>query len=82
MDIREKVMECMEYTGIVIDSLDSDDIDMYEFGIDSLTFVSLIVTIEEELDIEIPDNFLQPKLLQSLNGFMSMVEQLFEHQHQ
>ena len=38
----------------------SDDLDLVEYlGLDSMTFVQLIVDIEEEFEIEIPDEKLQ-----------------------
>lgn len=47
------------------------DEDLANMGIDSISFIQIIVALEEELDIEIPDEKL---LLTEMNTFSKMVD--------
>ena len=53
IQLQKKIIEILEDNGIYV----SDDWDE-ELEFDSITFISTIVCLEEELNIEIPDNFL------------------------
>ena len=53
IQLQNKIIEILEDNGIYV----SDDWDE-ELEFDSITFISTIVCLEEELNIEIPDNFL------------------------
>ena len=56
--IKDILIEEMENLGIIIDA-SAEDIDLLNKGIDSITFISFIVSIEERLNIEIPDEYLR-----------------------
>lgn len=75
MNIREVVLKCLAECNLLIDDSIATDVDVNEYGIDSLTFVSFIVSLEEELGVEIPDVYLTTDVLRSLNGFVSLVQQ-------
>ena len=66
--IKDILIEEMENLGIIIDA-SAEDIDLLNKGIDSITFISFIVSIEERLNIEIPDEYLRIEALNSFNGF-------------
>lgn len=51
-EIKEKVIEIVEENGIEIDNSGSFD------NIDSLKFISTLVSIEQVFNIEIPDEYL------------------------
>lgn len=77
MSIRDVVIKCLNNVGIVIDS-EADDVNINDYSVDSITFISFIVEIENELNIEIPDGYLYADILKSLNGFVGFVEKLIE----
>nr|WP_300767641.1 phosphopantetheine-binding protein [uncultured Acetatifactor sp.] len=56
----------------------SDDLDLVEYlGLDSMTFVQLIVDIEEEFEIEIPDEKLQIEYMRCYKNMRkSILEQI------
>lgn len=54
-------------------TLQQENDDLTQFGIDSITFIHIIIALEEELGIEIPDDFL---LLPKLNTIKKMVKVL------
>lgn len=79
MKIREKVIACLENVGILID-LQANDVNINEYDIDSITFISFIVEIERELGVDIPDGYLYADILSSLNGFINLLDQLIKNQ--
>ncbi len=81
MNIRSRVIECMERVGLLIDT-EEKDVNVNDYGVDSISFVSLIVEVEQEFGIEIPDGYLYADILQSLNGFIHLIEQLIEQNEQ
>lgn len=80
MNIREVICSCLESMGVIIDLsvLDGEDIDLTEYGLDSLAFISFVVDLEQQLDIIIPEEYLSFGALRSLNGFIGMISQIIE----
>ena len=77
MEIRDKVIESCNKMGMNIDKLDeNEDIDLREFIIDSTMFISFIMQLEIDLDIEIPDTLLQIEKFSSLNSFSKELEDI------
>lgn len=74
-NIREILIKEMENYGIIIDA-DAKDVGLLNIGIDSIAFISLIVSIEGKLNIEIPDEYLGIEVLKSFNGFTHLVYSL------
>ena len=58
-EIKEKILAIvnMSIENIEI-KLDQSDVDLSTIGMDSITFIRIIVAIEEVFSIEIPDEFL------------------------
>lgn len=75
LNIRNIIIEEMENLGVIIDAT-AEDIDLLNIGIDSITFISLIVSIEGRLNIEIPDEYLRIEVLNSFNGFVHLIDSL------
>jgi acyl carrier protein len=71
MNIEERIRECIENNGVLI----NDDGTFEE--IDSLRFVSTIVALEEEFDIEIPDEYLTFDTMSSLENIKTIVLNLY-----
>jgi acyl carrier protein len=79
MNIREKILSVLEENGIFFDWKSEDrDSDMREYITDSLQFMSFIVELEKELDIEFPDEALVYDNLASLNGFIILVQSIID----
>lgn len=58
--------------GIIIE--EEEDFDIQDYIIDSLVYMSLIVSIEQRFAIEIPDEFL---LLSKMNSFNAYCDSLY-----
>lgn len=69
MELKTKIIECLENIGIEVDRQTEDDIDLREYINDSLIFISVIIELEKMLDIEIPDEMLLFENFASLNSF-------------
>jgi len=69
-------MECLESSGVLVDLDENDDIDLMEYGFDSMSFISFIVEVEDALKINLPDDFLLVDILRSLNGFVNLIVQI------
>ena len=77
MEVREKLLNILEDSGIFIDrdNIQSEnDIDLREYITDSIQFISFIVEIEKELNMEFPDEYLLYDKIASLNGFSTIIK--------
>lgn len=79
LQIKQAIIEELENLSIVLDNTD-EDVDLLTLGIDSLTFVSFIVALEDRFQVMFPDSFLTMEVLSSLNGFTSLLEDLLSKQ--
>lgn len=77
--IREVIIKCFEDAGVILDSSENNkDINLLDYGIDSLAIITIIVEIEEKLSINVPDEYLSLEGLASFNGFVAMIESLVD----
>ena len=60
---------------VPVDTL-ADDADLYAAGLSSLATVHLILAIEDEFGIEIPDRMLTRRLFSSLDSLAAAVNEL------
>ena len=75
MNIKNKMIEILNNLGNSITELDGEtDIDLQEYIVDSLQFISFILSVEESFGIEFPDEMLQIENIKSLNAFCDIVE--------
>lgn len=84
MDVREKLLNILEDSGIFIDrdNIQSEhDIDLREYITDSIQFISFIVEIEKELNMEFPDECLLYDKIASLNGFSIIIESVISGEY-
>jgi acyl carrier protein len=58
-----------------VDSLD-DQSDLYAAGLSSLATVHVMLAIEDEFDIEIPDRLLTRRLFQTIDSLASMINEV------
>ena len=76
-DLKKGLMLLFEEVGIFIDE-NEDDINLGEYNIDSISFISVIVSIEELYEIEIPDEYLNYAVFSSFNGFVGMIQGILQ----
>ena len=60
---------------IPIETLD-DHADLFAAGLDSLAIVNVLMRLEEEFDIELPDEMLQRRSFSSIATINSVVDRL------
>lgn len=72
MDVYNKVAEIIKQCA---ENKDTTDLDKAQLGdvLDSLEFVKVIVALEDEYDIEIPDKYLVPANLNSLSAMTQLI---------
>ena len=75
--IKEKLLVAIENSGIELPET-ADDIDLTEFIVDSLQFVSVVINIEEELGVVLPDDFLLIDNFRSIIGLVNQLKELVE----
>lgn len=78
-NIRKVIIESFEELGIYIDETE-EDIDINEYGIDSILYISFIVSLEEKMKMVFPDELLLFENFSSINGFAGLVKELYDEQ--
>jgi len=76
----EKVRDILDKNGrlsVAVAEL-SEDSDLYGAGLTSLATVSVMLALEDEFDIEIPDNRLSRKTFECIASIVETVEELVE----
>lgn len=73
---RNKVLETLNNIGIPLSLGKEEDVDLRNIFTDSLMYISAIVQIENDLDIEIPDELLNLENLSSFNAFVTSLGEL------
>lgn len=75
--IEEKVLKIVnsviEDTEISIDQVDSD---LSKLGMDSIAFIRMVIAIEEEFDIEVPDEYLLVPEINTMEKIINIVTEL------
>ena len=74
---RSDIITVFQNMGIMVSmESESEDVDLTEYILDSMQFISFIVELERELNIEFPDEFLLYENIRSLNGFINLISNL------
>lgn len=69
----------MQEAGNSIDNLDpNENVDLRLYIIDSMQFISFIISVEERFDIEFPDEMLLMENIESLDNFAGIVDLCIE----
>lgn len=76
--IIKKVREILTQHGRLSTSVGEikDDGDLYNAGLTSLATVSLMLSLEDEFDIEFPDSMLSRKTFSSIDSIAEAIEEL------
>lgn len=69
------VQECLKYEKI---SQDQYQTDLREFGMNSFSFVSLIITLEEIYNIEFPDSVLFISEMNTIDNIYTIIDELIK----
>lgn len=75
--MREAIFKALEGIGLFLpddEKNSDDDIDLTEYIMDSLQFISFVTGLEELLGIEIPDEYLNPNSIQSSKAFIEILK--------
>lgn len=75
MNNLNKIKECFEQIGIIADDFD-ETTELMDIIEESMTFITFIVEIENMFEIEIPDEYLIPGKLVSIDDTINMIENL------
>lgn len=57
-------------------SLAEEKLDLTNIGLDSITFINIIIEIEEKLNIEIPDDYILISKMNTLEKIINIVSQV------
>ena len=71
--LREDILTCFESIGIIPYN-DIENFLLKDFIEDSITFISLIVELEQKFEIEIPDEYLIFDALKTFDDVVNMIE--------
>lgn len=74
--IKNDVIEVLNELGIETEDIGENDVDLTEFIVESIMFISFIVELEDKLGIEIPEELLDINSIKSLNTFSTILEEL------
>lgn len=75
--MRDKILKILEENGVFIDNTEVD-FDITEYIEDSLQFINFIVTLEEELGINFPNEMISLDNLKSFNAFCEIILDIAE----
>ena len=70
-DITERILNCLLELGIVFEQ--EENFELTDYIEDSLTFISFVSELENEFDIEIPDEYLLQGVLGTLNDLKNII---------
>ncbi len=73
--MKERFIQILENMGIcILEAYEDEDVDLREYIVDSVQFISLILAVEEAFEFQFPDELLIYDNLKSLNAFVNIVE--------
>lgn len=67
------IVDVLENMGFVVFDKNDEDFDIRDYIIDSIQFMQFIVSLEEEIGIELPDDFLLYEILSSAQGLSNAI---------
>ncbi|MBQ8392456.1 MAG: hypothetical protein IJX51_01660 [Clostridia bacterium] len=75
MKYRDQVVQVLEEMGILIES-DEYDVNLQDFIVDSIQFITFIVNVEEKLNLTFPDEYLNYDNIETLHKFCEILENI------
>lgn len=80
----EKILQCFEEAGIYVDisNLEEDsDIDLRDFIASSIQFISTIISVEKNFNIEFSDEYLVIDTFSSFKNLVEIIESLLDQEN-
>jgi acyl carrier protein len=78
-DVCSKVIEILD---VYLDDVERDgiahDVNLTEHGMDSMIFIQVVVDIEAQFGVEIPDNYLLTEKMNTIDKISDIVFELLE----
>ncbi len=75
MDIENKIRKILDENGIYIaDNLDE------KLDLDSITFISVIVCLENEFEVDIPDDYLSMDKFMTFKNYVDNIKAILDSQ--
>lgn len=74
-EMKQSVLECMRNLGIYVDDA-GDNLLIGDYIEDSVMFISFIVELEQTFDVQIPDDYLNPGKLSTLDEVCRLIQGL------
>ena len=74
MKYREVVIEILENMGIYVDQ-EEESINLHEYIVDSIQFITFIVNLEERLEFTFPDEYLLYDSIATIELLCDIIEQ-------
>lgn len=78
-EIINRIPEVLENIGVLGAEALDEETDLNEWIIDSLMFISFMVELENEFEIQIPDSLLQQETISSIRGLADIILGLKEN---
>lgn len=75
-EIKRRLLDVLSSNYIYIDANENENVDLSLYIEDSIHFISFIVSLEEEFNIEFPDELINFEKLQYLNNICIIIEEL------
>ena len=76
IDYLKEILICLENIGFIILISGNEDVNLMQYHMDSYTFISFIVELENHFNIAIPDEYLNYQTIESLRGLSNLIELL------
>lgn len=75
-EIKRRLLDVLASNYIFIDANENENVDLSLYIEDSIHFISIIVSLEVEFNIEFPDELLNFEKLQYLDNICIIIEEL------
>jgi len=74
-DLRSRIITILEHNGLIFDGMSEDSTLVF----DSIQFITVIVELEEEFDIEIPDEYLLSEEISCIDSIVNIVNNIMSN---
>lgn len=74
MNIEQRIIDALQRVGVFIEN-NNNDVDLREYFANSLQFISAVLELETEFNIEFPDEYILIDKFASLKGLASEIEE-------
>ena len=72
----EIIQDILETSIPVLQKPRDSEANLYKLGMDSISFIQIVVALEEKFDMEIPDEYLFPEKLDTIRKMEDMIQKI------